>query len=430
MRLKLQLLSGFFLVSLFLLVSIKPVFADTVTLSGSVKNSTGNAISGATVKVNDANNDQTTTDSSGSYTMLIPGGTYNVQVIPPSGSTFSPSIALSQNIISNTVLNFVLTPSGTVTLSGHLYDSQGSAVTGATVALLQPATGTVITSTTTDNSGHYSVTTSSGNYGIRIDGTNTTSHLPPGFEIGTGLYSADTAYSLTQSIVLDFTIPAKKVSIHVQDSAGNSITNVQLGTNINHVTNGLTFNSSITDGSGSDGYGSNLPVTDSSGNATLWLLPMNYTFTATPPSGSVYNLFTLNNIVVTSDQTELISLQYNHATPVTSGNLTTLLSDGNYSNPTTVTFSASAASGYRVANVYYTVDGGSQQTYSTPFTVTGNGSHTITYWSVDNSGVQETHNTKTFTITESYDLTGTVYSDTNQNGVQDIGEAGYRRSRI
>src|SRR5439155_26098800 len=68
------------------------------------------------------------------------------------------------------------------------------------------------------------------------------------------------------------------------------------------------------------------PVTDSSGNVTLWLLPNNdsnnfsnhlFVFTATPPSGSIYSPFTLNNVSVISDQTELISLQYSHNPPVT-----------------------------------------------------------------------------------------------------------------
>src|SRR5580658_1497419 len=86
--------------------TVHSAFADSFTLSGQVKDSSGNSITGATVTINDS----TTTDGSGNYSLTIPQGTYNVQVTPPSGSNYTPSVAMDENISSNTVINFIRTP--------------------------------------------------------------------------------------------------------------------------------------------------------------------------------------------------------------------------------------------------------------------------------------------------------------------------------
>jgi hypothetical protein len=637
MRLKLPFLSIFLFALLFGFFLPQSAFADTVTLSGSVKDSGGSAISGANISINDANSSSTTTDSSGNYTLVISNGTYNVQTMPPAGSTFSPAIALNQNVSANTVLNFILAPIGTTTVSGHIYDAGGTPVQNQTVGLLKYSDGSEI-DVTTDGSGGYSFdqVTSGANYRFIVKGGSSTLKVPQHYSIffnytptqnstlditipakkvvinvkdaannpvsnvavsagpsggsgnpvnlslpingdtatattsysgsspvtdssgnvtlwllpndsgypvhlytftatppsGSDLFStilsntsitADTnltitmqepvtisghiydpsgdalpnqtvrllkysdgstvdvvtdstgAYALqqittgtayrfivsggngnnptihvpqnysmfgdytpTQDATINVTIPAKKVTVHVQDSLNNPVSNIAITANPESGTGG-PVNYSLPIGGGIVGtattsYEGSSIETDSSGNAILWLLPNNdsnnfsnhlYVLTATPPNGSIYSSLALNNISVTEDQTELISLQYSHDTPTTTADLTTQNPDETYSDPTSVALTASAAAGHTVANTYYTIDGGSQQTHTNPFSVTGNGEHSIEYWSVDNSGVQESHHTQTFTIHSTYSLSGTVYIDANDNGVQDSGEVGY-----
>ena len=65
------------------------------------------------------------------------------------------------------------------------------------------------------------------------------------------------------------------------------------------------------------------------------------------------------------------------------------LLNGWRSGTATVTLSATdGTSG--VAGTKYTIDGGSPQTYSTPFAISNEGNHTVSYWSTDNAGNVET----------------------------------------
>ncbi len=58
-------------------------------------------------------------------------------------------------------------------------------------------------------------------------------------------------------------------------------------------------------------------------------------------------------------------------------------------SPVTVTLSATDTGGGSVAHTYYRIDGGSGQTYTAPFPVSGDGQHTVTFYSVDTNGNQE-----------------------------------------
>ncbi len=89
---------------------------------------------------------------------------------------------------------------------------------------------------------------------------------------------------------------------------------------------------------------------------------------------------------------------YDTIPPVTTATLSGILQGGAYISPVQVTLAATDnASG--VAATYYEIDGGAQQTYSSPFTVNTLGNHTVGFYSVDMAGNVEASNYISFTIT-------------------------------
>ena len=83
--------------------------------------------------------------------------------------------------------------------------------------------------------------------------------------------------------------------------------------------------------------------------------------------------------------------------PVTTASLTPAAVNGWYVHPT-VTLSATDAGGSGVGQTKYRLDGGALQTYSAPFAVSGDGSHTLDYFSVDVAGNTEATSTLSFQI--------------------------------
>ena len=85
--------------------------------------------------------------------------------------------------------------------------------------------------------------------------------------------------------------------------------------------------------------------------------------------------------------------------PHTTAALAGTLNGTNYLGTVKVTLGATdSLSG--VAGSYYQVDGGATTHYTAPFNVTGNGSHTVTFHSLDNAGNTEANESSSFTIKE------------------------------
>ncbi len=401
----------------FSLVSISFVAAANFPLSGRVTNQSGGPLPGSTVEVINPSNSMTvasaTTDSTGYYTVSVLGGTYNVKVTPPTGSGFGAAIALNQNITSDTNLDFVLVPPGSVSLSGRVLDGLGNGLPNQYVNMY-PAGGTPLPTVLTDASGNYSFQVGAGDYYLYVYGYNSDPANAPHY-----YYLQSTSpVSLAQTTVMDIQLPARKVSVHVQDPGANSVANVAMSTQ------GI-YNPNLMLGStpayGYSYYFTGSPTyTDSSGNATMWLFPSvpggTYTLTAAPPSGGAFATFNVQNVNVTSDKSIVIALQFVHDPPVTTATLSPSPDgSGTYCGTTTVSLSATAFSGFTVAATHYTVDGGPTQTYTSPFAVSGGGPHSISYWSVDNVGVFEITNTRSFinsnpVVTITGPASGSIYA--------------------
>ncbi len=85
---------------------------------------------------------------------------------------------------------------------------------------------------------------------------------------------------------------------------------------------------------------------------------------------------------------------------------------GFYASPAQVTLTATD-SGSGVANTFYRIDSGATQTYSSPFTVSGDSNRQIVYWSVDWAGHTESQHFYTLKLDGSAPTTSISTSGTN-----------------
>ena len=370
------------------------------TVSGRVTDQTGTAVVATTVEALDtggATVASSTSTSVGNYSLTLAAATYTFRVTPPSGSAFQVSTVPNRSITANTTLDFTLVPAGAVTLSGRVVDRDGKGVPNQRLRLTLQNTNNYVDSYS-DATGAYQFTVAPGPYTLYMDGGNT----DPALAIPRRHYRYSlNSFTLSQNITMDITIPGQRVQVHVQDPAGNPVSNVALTTT--EATNySLTLGTIPAYGGSLYPTTSTLERTDANGDAILWLFPSgtntSYIFTATPPVASIFTAVNISGIQISQDTTKVIVLQFIHAPPITTATITPTGIASVYPAPVTVSLSATAASGYTIANTYYTIDGGAQQTYTGPLTISGNGDHTLRFWSIDNSGVYEAANTRSLRI--------------------------------
>ena len=146
-------------------VSAQPTAAQqTVTLSGRITDSAGNAVSGATVNLEDPGWVGQETDANGNYRLSVPPGTYRLRVRPPRGPLISQKIE-GLGLSTNTTRNFVLETG--VTLSGRVTGPNGQPVSWAWLTV---HTGDYreVGFGQADASGHYSLGVSVGTYQVDV----------------------------------------------------------------------------------------------------------------------------------------------------------------------------------------------------------------------------------------------------------------------
>jgi len=207
---------------------LSPSATGTFSLSGRVSDQSGTPITGAMVAAIDPVSDttvvSTTTDSNGSYLLYVAGGVYDITVKPRAESGFTPAIALDRSITTDSVLDFVLVPIGTVSLSGQVLDAKSHGIQSVQVTLYA-ATGNAVGSVSTDGMGLFAFQVATGTYSLAVDSPPSPSaNWPQHFDLRT------TSFSLTQSVVLDIRLPASQVTVHVQDASGTPVANVDVST--------------------------------------------------------------------------------------------------------------------------------------------------------------------------------------------------------
>ena len=139
------------------------VAQQTITLSGRVTDTAGNAVSGATVNLEDPGWVGQETNANGNYRLAVPPGTYRLRVRPRHGPLISQKIE-GLRLSTNTTRNFVLETG--VTLSGQV-TSNGQPVPWAWLWVTDDANQEV-SFNSANESGHYSLGVPTGTYQVNV----------------------------------------------------------------------------------------------------------------------------------------------------------------------------------------------------------------------------------------------------------------------
>jgi hypothetical protein len=280
---------------------------------------------------------------------------------------------------------------GDVTVTFTCADQGGSGVADCTAPVTRSAEGThTVTGTAIDGAGNTATDSAS----VRIDKTAPTIQATAnGSKNDAGWYDHDVTVTFSANDELSGVVAApgpvvlhegedQSVSRTVHDGAGNAASAGVSGINIDTTAPVLT--ASFGEGWHTGDVGVDWSCTDALSGVAAG--PADDTVT-----GEGANLSSTASCTDKAGNTAtktVSGISIDRHAPTTTSSVAQTPVNGWYDGDVTVTLSGSDnLSG--IAATYYTVDGGSRQTYAAPFTV-GEGRHQVLSWSVDNAGNLET----------------------------------------
>ena len=171
---------------------------QTVTLSGQVTDSAGNAVAGTTVNLEDPGWVGQETDANGNYRLSVSPGIYRLRVWSPRGPLIAQKIE-GFRLSTNTTRNFVLEEGGT--LSGQVI-ANGQPVPWAFLWVVDEE-GQEVSFNSANESGHYSLGVPPGIYQVNVYSDDFLDKTVEGVEIG-----QDTVLNITleSGVLLEGTV--------------------------------------------------------------------------------------------------------------------------------------------------------------------------------------------------------------------------------
>jgi hypothetical protein len=155
----------------FLCLGFKAAYA--YTLSGIIYGGS-NPMPSATVNLYDASNgtqlQSTTTNSSGFYSFTVDNGTYNLLIVPPTGSGFDQAMVNGIPVNGDHVTQNVVLIQPAVTLSGVVRLPSGTPVGNVRVWIREQISNTTVGQMTTGSDGAYIFSLAGGTYSIYVQG--------------------------------------------------------------------------------------------------------------------------------------------------------------------------------------------------------------------------------------------------------------------